>query len=208
MYRTPYSRHNTDKKMTEEQLNNTEDPLGFDPPYTLEQAIQAINRLLWSDGVEDDDQADAEVVKSFLVNDNMQEIAQKKMYKDRVSKTTPVMETTIEGAQKRIIDFVEFWSDNADFRDWDKDANLEYIAVFIDTVGDEMAAITSSCNSLHDRYVQALAAIDEWKDNFEAVDMASARRLEEKDKLKKEIDILKATIASLERQLLAAHDNR
>ena len=132
----------------------------------------------------------------------------KKMYKDRVSKTTPVMETTIEGAQKRIIDFVEFWSDNADFRDWDKDADLEYIAVFIDTVGDEMAAITSSCNSLHDRYVQALAAIDEWKDNFEAVDMASARRLEEKDKLKKEIDILKATIASLERQLLAAHDNR
>jgi len=132
----------------------------------------------------------------------------KKMYKDRVSKTTPVMETTIEGAQKRIIDFVEFWSDNADFRHWDKDADLEYIAVFIDTVGDEMAAITSSCNSLHDRYVQALAAIDEWKDNFEAVDMASARRLEEKDKLKKEIDILKATIASLERQLLAAHDNR
>ena len=194
--------------MTEEQLNNTEDPLGFDPPYTLEQAIQAINRLLWSDGVEDDDQADAEVVKSFLVNDNMQEIAQKKMYKDRVSKTTPVMETTIEGAQKRIIDFVEFWSDNADFRHWDKDADLEYIAVFIDTVGDEMAAITSSCNSLHDRYVEAVAEIAEWKDNFEAVDMASARRLEEKDKLKKEIDILKATIASLERQLLAAHDNR
>ena len=91
----------------------------------------------------------------------------KKMYKDRVSKTTPVMETTIEGAQKRIIDFVEFWSDNADFRDWDKDADLQYIAVFIDTVGDEMAAITSSCNSLHDRYVEAIAEIAEWKDNFE-----------------------------------------
>ena len=66
----------------------------------------------------------------------------------------------------------------------------------------------SSCNSLHARYVEALAAIDEWKDNFEAVDMAAARHLEEKDELKKEIDILKATIASLERQLLAAHDNR
>jgi len=202
--------------MTEEQLNNTENPLcGFAPPCTLEQAIQSINRLLWSDNVEDDDHADAEVVKSFLVNDNMQEIAQKKMYKDRVSKTTPVMETTIEGAQKRIIDFVEFWSDNADFRGWDKDADIEYIAVFLDTVGDEMAAITSSCNSLHDRYVEALASMDqlqddwntvdaeaanhladkielkkeiaEWKDNFEAADMESQRHFEEKMELQKEI---------------------
>lgn len=168
--------------MTEEQLNNTEDPLcGFAPPQTLEQAIQAINRLLWSDGVEDDDHADAEVVKSFLVNDNMQEIAQKKLYKDRVSKTIPVMETTIEGAQKRIsksIEWIEYmmeWFDVASFvavieEGYSTSAlsslrttatNLEYIGVFLDTVGDEMAAMSTSYNSLHERYVQALRDVAE-----------------------------------------------
>ena len=79
------------------------------------------------------------------------------LYKDRVSKTTPVMETTIEGAQKRIEDFIKFWYANADFRSWEKDADLEYIGVFLDTVGDEMAAMSTAHNSLHDRYVQALA---------------------------------------------------
>ena len=82
-----------------------------------------------------------------------------------------------------------------------------------------MAAISSSCNSLHDRYVEALAnanqlqadfdtvdaeaanhladkikmqkAIDEWKDNFESVSVASARRLEEKIELQKEVDRLR-----------------
>jgi predicted nucleic acid-binding Zn-ribbon protein len=69
--------------------------------------------------------------------------------------------------------------------------NLEYIGVFLDSVEDEMAAISSSYKSLHDRYVQAVAEIEEWKDNFETVDMAAARHLEEKDELKKEIDELR-----------------
>ena len=64
---------------------------------------------------------------------------------------------------------------------------LEYIVVFLDSVGDEMAAMSTAHNSLHERFVQALAAIDEWEN---------------------ENKILKATIASLEKQLLAAHDNR
>lgn len=196
--------------MTEEQENNIDNPLPHDLPYTAMEAIQAINRLLWADNVEDDDYADAQVVKSFLVGTLPNTPVQPKM-----SKNTPVMETTIEGAQKRIVDFIEFWSDNADFRCWEKDADLEYIAVFIDTVGDEMSAMTSAHNSLHERYVQALAAIDEWKDNFETVDMASARRLEEKDELKKEIDKLRAENevlrialdASLS-SIHAANDNR
>jgi hypothetical protein len=100
--------------MIKEELNNIDNPLPNEE-FTAAQAIQAINRLLWSDGVEDDDFEDARVIKAFIVS-----------------------------------------------------------------VIDEMAAISSAHNSLHDRYVQALA----------------------------EIDILKATIASLERQLLAAHDNR
>ena len=120
------------------------------------------------------------------------------------------METTIEGAQKRIVKAIEDYADRCRFigDPCETNPDLEYIGVFLDSVGDEMAAITSSCNSLHARYVEALAAIDEWKDNFEAVDMAAQRHLDEKDELKKEIDIQKATIASLERQLLAAHDNR
>jgi len=151
--------------MTKEQLNNTEDPLGFDPPYTLKQAIQAINRLMWSDGVEDDDQADAEVVKSFLVNDNMQEIAQAKVYKDRVSKIIPVMETSIEGAQKRIEDAIEDYADRCKFIGDPRETNpdLEYIGIFLDSVGDEMAAMTSAYDSMHDRYVQALAEIEQLK---------------------------------------------
>ncbi len=127
------------------------------------------------------------------------------------------IETTIEGAQKRMTEFIEFWADHAKFIGDPQTTrpDLEYIAVFLDSVGDEMAAITSSYNSLHARYVEAVAAIDEWESNFEAVEMASSRRLEEKielqkeiDKLKAQADIDKATINSLNRQLLAAHDNR
>ena len=95
------------------------------------------------------------------------------LYKDRVSKTTPVIETTIEGAHERITKTIEWmeWFIGAMGKAMEDDGypastlsslrtmatNLEYIAVFIDTVGDEMAAISSSYNSLHDRYVEALA---------------------------------------------------
>jgi len=198
--------------MIKEELNNIDNPLPNEE-FTAAQAIQAINRLLWSDGVEDDDFEDARVIKAFLVGTLPNTPVQPKM-----SKNIPVMETTIEGAQKRIVKAIQ-WMEWFIKEMEDKGSpmpsslrtnatNLEYIGVFLDTVGDEMAAISSAYNSLRDRYVQARAEIDEWKDNFETVDMASARRLEEKDELKKEIDILKATIASLERQLLAAHDNR
>tara|TARA_R100001440_G_scaffold858_3_gene2820 strand:+ start:1855 stop:2481 length:627 start_codon:yes stop_codon:yes gene_type:complete len=208
--------------MTEEQLNNTEDPLcGFAPPCTFEQAIQSINRLLWSDGVEDDDHADAEVVKSFLVNDNMQEIAQKKMYKDRVSKNIPVMETTIEGAQKRIELLID-WATavhNGKTEGMRRAEALEYIGVFLDSVEDEMAAITSSCNSLHDRYVEAVATIDEWKErldklqsDFYAVDAEATNHLADKIELKKEIDRLRVENEALRKgnlnNLHAADDNR
>ena len=198
--------------MIKEELNNIDNPLPNET-FTAAQAIEAVNRLLWSDGVEDDDFEDARVIKAFLVGTLPNTPVQPKM-----SKNIPVMETTIEGAQKRIVKAIQ-WMEWFIKEMEDKGSpmpsslrtnatNLEYIGVFLDTVGDEMAAISSAYNSLRDRYVQARAEIDEWKDNFETVDMASARRLEEKDELKKEIDILKATIASLERQLLAAHDNR
>lgn len=171
--------------MTKEQLNDTEDPLGFDPPYTLKQAIQAINRLMWSDGVEDDDQADAEVVKSFLVNDNMQEIAQAKLYKDRVSKNIPVMETSIEGAQKRIAAVIDWYYNTG--RKCANAPKLDYIAIFLDSVGDEMAAMTSAYESMHDRYVQALAEIEQ---------------------LKAQSKIDKATINAAMSSIHAANDNR
>jgi len=160
--------------MIKEDLNNIDNPLPNET-FTAAQAIEAVNRLLWSENVHDDDYAEALVVKAFLVGTLPNTPVPVKH-----SKTIPAMETTIEGAQKRMTDFIDFWSDIQQFRRWGFDADLEYIGVFLDSVGDEMAAITSSCNSLHDRYVEAIA----------------------------EIDILKATIASLERQLLAAHDNR
>jgi hypothetical protein len=136
MYRTPYSRHNTDKKM-------------------------------------------------------------KKMYKDRVSKTTPVMETTIEGAQKRIVEaiewmewFIEEMEKKMEDEGYDTSAlsslhttatNLEYIGVFLDTVDDEMAAITSSCNSLHDRYVAAVAEIDQLRRENESLRKANLNNLHAAD---------------------------
>ena len=59
------------------------------------------------------------------------------------SKTIPVMETTIEGAQKRIAKAIEDYADRCKFIGDPRETNpdLEYIAVFIDTVGDEMAAM-------------------------------------------------------------------
>lgn len=186
--------------MIKEELNNIDNPLPNET-FTAAQAIEAVNRLLWSEDVEDDDFEDARVIKSFLVG-TLPNIPVPVKH----SKITPVMETTIEGAQKRIKPIIEWYDDYADGNPWGTD--LEYIGVFLDSVGDEMAAISTAHNSLHDRYVQALAAIDEWKVNFETVDMEAARRLEEKELAMDEIDILKATIASLERQLLAAHDNR
>ena len=73
------------------------------------------------------------------------------------NKNIPVMETTIEGAQKRITKVIE------SLTDFNVANDLEYIAVFLDSVGDEMAAITSSCNSLHARYVEAVGEIERLK---------------------------------------------
>lgn len=189
--------------MIKEELNNIDNPLPNET-FTAAQAIEAVNRLLWSENVEDDDFEDATVIKAFLVG-TLPNIPVPVKH----SKIIPVMETTIEGAQKRIAKAID------SLTDFNIANDLEYIGVFLDSVGDEMAAITSSCNSLHDRYVQALAAIDEWKErldqlqsDFNTVDEEAANHLVDKIELKKEIDILKATIASLERQLLAAHDNR
>lgn len=204
--------------MTEEQLNNIDKPQGWDVPVPAQEAIHAINRLLWSDDVIGDDYAEAMVVKAYLVDTLPNTPVPVKH-----SKTIPVMETTIEGAQRRIESVID-WYAGCDENPWGTD--LDYIAVFLDSVGDEMAAISSSCNSLHGRYVDALNAIDEWKarldqlqsdfdsvdteaanhladkirmageidewkDNFEAVSTASTRRLEEKIELQKEIDRLR-----------------
>jgi len=173
--------------MIKEQLNNIDNPLPNET-FTAAQAIEAVNRLLWSENVEDDDFEDARVIKAFLVGTLPNTPVQ-----PRMSKTIPVMETTIEGAQKRIELLIDWAASvhNGKTGDMRKSDALEYIGVFLETVGDEMAAISSAHNSLHDRYVQALAAIDEWKDNFEAVDMAASRHLEEKIELQREITELR-----------------
>ena len=190
--------------------NNIDNPLPNET-FTAAQAIEAVNRLLWSEDVEDDNYEDARLIKAFLVG-TLPNIP----VPVKQSKTIPVMETTIEGAQKRIAAVIDWY---ASYDEGGISPDLEYIAVFLDSVGDEMAAISSSCNSLHDRYVEALAnanqlqadfdtvdaeaanhladkikmqkAIDEWKDNFESVSVASARRLEEKIELQKEVDRLR-----------------
>jgi len=95
-------------------------------------AIEAINNLIVADEVEDDLYADALMVKQFMM-DTAAQIPVPAPFNEGV---VPAMQTTIEGAQKRI----------------------EYIAVFLDSVGDEMAAMTSAYNSLHERYVQSIAA--------------------------------------------------
>ena len=137
------------------------------------------------------------------------------------SKTTPVMETTIEGAQKRIAKAIEDYADRCKFIGDPRETNpdLEYIAVFLDSVGDEMAAITSSCNSLHGRYVDALNAIDEWKErldqlqsDFDTVDAEATTHLADKIRMQKEIDKLRKENEALRKgnlnNLHAAHDNR
>ncbi|QDP56038.1 MAG: hypothetical protein Unbinned4409contig1001_57 [Prokaryotic dsDNA virus sp.] len=192
--------------MIEEQLNNIDNPLPNET-ITAAQAIEAVNRLLWSEEVEDDNYEDARVIKAFLVG-TLPNIPVPVKH----SKTIPVMETTIEGAQKRMTDFIEFWYANADFRCWEKDTDLEYIGVFLDSVGDEMAAITSSCNSLHARYVEALANADQLQNDYDAVDSEATNHLADKIRMKREIDKLREENEALRKgnlnNLHAAHDNR
>lgn len=108
-----------------------------------------------------------------------------KMYKDRVSKNIPVMETTIEGAQKRIAAVIDWYYNTG--RKCANAPKLDYIAIFLDSVGDEMAAMTSAYNSLHERYVQALS---------------------ENEQLKAQAKIDKATINAAMSSIHAANDNR
>ena len=82
------------------------------------------------------------------------------MIEGHENKNIYVMETTIEGAQKRIAAVIDWY---ASYDEGGVSPDLEYIAVFLDSVGDEMAAITSSCNSLHARYVEAVAEIERLK---------------------------------------------
>jgi hypothetical protein len=70
---------------------------------------------------------------------------------------TPVMETTIEGAQKRIASII----DNPNLALYGSRVDLEYIAVFLDSVGDEMAAMSTAYESLHDRYLNAIHAAND-----------------------------------------------
>lgn len=114
-------------------------------------AIEAINNLIEADEVEDDLYADALMVKQFMM-DTAAQIPVPVPFNEGV---VPAMQTTIEGAQKRCHAIAK----------WAKDAprllensDLEYIAVFLEGVGDEMAAMTSAYNSLHERYVQSIAA--------------------------------------------------
>jgi len=153
--------------MIKEYLNNIDNPYPNET-FTAAQAIEAVNRLLWSEDVEDDDFEDAKVIKAFLVGTLPNIPAPVKH-----SKTIPVMETTIEGAQKRIVKAIE-WMEWFIEAMKDKDSpipsslrttatNLEYIGVFLDSVEDEMAAISSSCNSLHARYVEAVREVERLK---------------------------------------------
>ena len=194
--------------MIKEDLNNIDNPYPNET-FTAAQAIEAVNRLLWSENVEDDDFEDAKVIKAFLVGTLPNTPVPVKH-----SKTIPVMETTIEGAQKRIELLIDWAASvhNGKTGDMRRSDALEYIGVFLDSVEDEMAAFSTSYNSLHERYVQALAAIDEWKDNFEAVDMAAQRHLDEKIELQREITELRRENGEIRRgnlnNLHAAHDNQ
>jgi len=138
--------------MIKEELNNIDNPLPNET-FTAGQAIEAVNRLLWSENVEDDDFEDARVIKAFLVGTLPNTPVQPKM-----SKTIPVMETTIEGAQKRIDKAIQDYADRSKFIGDPRETNpdLEYIGVFLETVGDEMSAISSAHNSLQEKYAQAM----------------------------------------------------
>ena len=135
--------------------NNIDNPLPNET-FTAAQAIEAVNRLLWSEEVEDDNYEDARVIKAFLVG-TLPNIPVPVKH----SKTIPVMETTIEGAQKRIAEVIDWYDERSTALG--VDFELDYIAVFLDSVGDEMAAISSSCNSLHARYVEAVREIERLK---------------------------------------------
>jgi len=157
--------------------NNIDNPLPNET-FTAAQAIEAVNRLLWSENVEDDDFEDARVIKAFLVGTLPNIPAPVKH-----SKTTPVMETTIEGAQKRIELLID-WATavhNGKTEGIRRAAALEYIGVFLDSVEDEMAAITSSCNSLHDRYVAAVAEIDQLREENESLRKGNLNNLHAAD---------------------------
>lgn len=119
------------------------------------------------------------------------------------------METTIEGAQKRITNVIELIE-----KGWWGQVNddLEYISVFLDSVEGEMAAISSSCNSLHARYVEALANVNQLKADFDTVDSEAAGHLADKIRMTEEIDRLREENEALRKgnlnNLHAAHDNR
>ena len=184
--------------------NNIDNPLPNET-FTAAQAIEAVNRLLWSEDVEDDNYEDARVIKAFLVG-TLPNIPVPVKH----SKTIPVMETTIEGAQKRIKPIIEWYDDYPEGNPWGTD--LEYIGVFLDSVGDEMAAISSSCNSLHARYVEALANANQLQSDFDTVDSEAAGHLADKIRMTEEIDRLKEENEALRKgnlnNLHAAHDNR
>ena len=61
---------------------------------------------------------------------------------DRLMQTVPVMETNLEGAQKRIAKVIEWFEDeNADPKGLlTHAADLEYIAVFLDRLNDHIEA--------------------------------------------------------------------
>jgi len=107
----------------------------------------------------------------------------KKMIEGHENKNIPVMQTTIEGAQKRIELLID-WATavhNGKTEGMRRAAALEYIGVFLDSVEDEMAAITSSCNSLHDRYVAAVAEIDQLREENESLRKGNLNNLHAAD---------------------------
>ena len=132
------------------------------------------------------------------------------MIEGHENKNIYVMETTIEGAQKRITNVIDWYRAGSVARIVNND--LEYIAVFLDSVGDEMAAITSSCNSLHARYVEALANANQLQADFDTVDSEAAGHLADKIRMTEEIDRLREENEALRKgnlnNLHAAHDNR
>ncbi len=179
-------------------------------------AIKAINNLIEADEVEDDLYADALMVKQFMV-DTAAQIPVPVPFNEGV---VPAMQTTIEGAQKRIAAVIDWYYNTG--RKCANAPKLDYIAIFLEGVGDEMAAMTSAYSSLHDRYVQGIDDYTEWKGRLDALDVEVANHLADKIKMQKEIarheaqaKIDKATIHAMESRMInllssrnGAHDNR
>jgi len=179
-------------------------------------AIKAINNLIEADEVEDDLYADALMVKQFMV-DTAAQIPVPVPFNEGV---VPVIHTTIEGAQKRSHAIAKWYKEQWVEGRWNPD--LDYIAIFLEGVGDEMAAMTSAYSSLHDRYVQGIDDYTEWKGRLDALDVEVANHLADKIKMQKEIarheaqaKIDKATIHAMESRMInllssrnGAHDNR